>query len=109
MTVCKKEPQSGSASQSVCATHGISDQSSRDEGKDMKQQSSIIDLCDLHKYYGNLEVIKGVDISIAKGEVVVFWDQAAAGNPRCFAASIFLRSQHRERFCLTEFPLRSQV
>lgn len=80
MTVCKKEPPSSSTSQSVWATHGISDQSPRDEGKDMKQQSSIIDLCDLHKYYGNLEVIKGVDISIAKGEVVVFLGPSGSGK-----------------------------
>lgn len=44
-----------------------------------------IELKAVRKSYGAVEVIKGIDLDIKKGEFMVFVGPWAAGNPPCCA------------------------
>ena len=33
--------------------------------------NEMIQITDLHKYFGDIQAVKGVDLTVAKGEVVV--------------------------------------
>jgi polar amino acid transport system ATP-binding protein len=50
-----------------------------------RQEGPIIRVRDLHKYFGALHVIKGVDLDVASGEVVVVIGPSGGGK------STFLR------------------
>jgi polar amino acid transport system ATP-binding protein len=39
-----------------------------------------IDICDLHKYFGKLEVLKGIDFSVNRGEVVCVIGPSGSGK-----------------------------
>ena len=47
---------------------------------------SIIRIRDLHKSYGDTEVLKGIDMDVYKGEVVVILGPSAPASPPCSAA-----------------------
>ena len=42
----------------------------------------MLEVKDLHAYYGKSHILQGVDIHIDAGEVVSFWDAMASGAPR---------------------------
>ena len=42
----------------------------------------IIEIKNLYKNFGNLEVLKGVDLDIYKGEVVAIIGSSGSGNSR---------------------------
>jgi multiple sugar transport system ATP-binding protein len=46
---------------------------------------SYLQLKNVEKAYGDVRVIKGVDLTIEKGEFVVFVGRRAAASRRCFA------------------------
>lgn len=59
---------------------------------------SIISIRDLHKYFGKNEVLKGIDLDIKQGEVVVIIGPSGSGK------STFLRTMN-----LLEVPTRGTV
>lgn len=59
---------------------------------------SIISIRDLHKYFGKNEVLKGIDLDIQKGEVVVIIGPSGSGK------STFLRTMN-----LLEVPTKGTV
>ena len=46
----------------------------------------IIDVKNLHKNYGHTEVIKGVDLTVRKGEVICIMDRPVPVNPPYYVA-----------------------
>ena len=46
----------------------------------MNENDVIIDVKDLHKSYGQTEVIKGVDMTVRKGEVICIIGPSGAGK-----------------------------
>ena len=46
----------------------------------MNENDVIIDVKDLHKNYGQTEVIKGVDMTVRKGEVICIIGPSGAGK-----------------------------
>src|SRR5690606_32253734 len=40
----------------------------------------IVELADVHKWYGDLHVLKGVDLSVERGEVVVLCGVSGSGK-----------------------------
>lgn len=59
---------------------------------------AIISIKDLHKYFGDNEVLKGIDLDISKGEVVVIIGPSGSGK------STFLRTMN-----LLEVPTKGTV
>jgi len=48
----------------------------------------------LHKHFGILHVLNGIDLSVGTGEVVCIIGPSGSGNRRCCAASTTLRCQN---------------
>lgn len=44
---------------------------------------SSIELQAVEKWFGDVQVIKGVDLKIDEGEFIISWGRPAVGNPRC--------------------------
>ncbi len=45
-----------------------------------------IEIRELHKYFGKLEVLKGIDFTVNRGEVVCVIGPSGSENRRCCAA-----------------------
>ena len=54
----------------------------------MNENDVIIDVKDLHKSYGQTEVIKGVDMTVRKGEVICIIGPSGAGKSTIFLNGI---------------------
>ena len=52
---------------------------------------ALVEIKNVHKRFGDLEVLKGVSLGVETGEVVCFWAPAAAARPRCCAVSTIWR------------------
>ncbi|MDY2794785.1 amino acid ABC transporter ATP-binding protein [Peptostreptococcus porci] len=46
----------------------------------MKEKEVLLEIKDLHKSFGNLEVIKGIDLEIDKGDIVVIIGPSGSGK-----------------------------
>lgn len=46
----------------------------------MKEKEVLLEIKDLHKSFGNLEVIKGIDLEINKGDIVVIIGPSGSGK-----------------------------
>jgi polar amino acid transport system ATP-binding protein len=57
----------------------------------------IIDIQDLHKYFGKLEVLKGINLQIAQGEVVVVIGPSGSGKSTLLRCINFLEVPTRGR------------
>ena len=66
--------------------------------RDIKSNKSIIEVSDLHKYFGENEVLKGINNEIKKGEVVVVIGPSGSGK------STFLRCLN-----LLEVPTKGSI
>ncbi|MCL5047550.1 MAG: ABC transporter ATP-binding protein [Firmicutes bacterium] len=59
----------------------MSDNSNAHEGPSVGQKhSTAIELRDLHKYYGGVQAVNGLDLNITRGEVVAFLGPNGAGK-----------------------------
>ena len=52
----------------------------------MSEDDVIVRIKDLHKSYGDLEVLRGIDIDVHRGEVVVVLGPSGSGSRLCCAA-----------------------
>lgn len=57
----------------------------------------MIQLSGIKKSFHDLEILKSVDLTIEKGEVVVILGPSGSGKPRCCEASTALTGQMTER------------
>lgn len=46
-------------------------------------EESILEMKDIHLSYGQSAVLKGVDLAVRRGEVVVMSDQVVGARARC--------------------------
>ena len=47
---------------------------------------AVVGVENLHKRFGDLEVLKGIDMEVDKGEVVVIFGRSGSGRARCCGA-----------------------
>lgn len=47
------------------------------------QTDSMIQLHGITKSFGSLQVLRGIDLQVNRGEVVPLWDQAVQERPPC--------------------------
>ena len=62
----------------------------------------MIETIDLHKSFGKLEVLKGIDVKIEQNEVVVVIGPSGSGKStflRCLNSS---KGRQREKYCLKD-------
>lgn len=52
-------------------------------------QATMVELRDVHKSFGDHEVLKGINVSIRRGEVVAISDRPVAASRPCCAVSTF--------------------
>ena len=55
--------------------------------------SEVLRIENLHKSYAGVEVLKGIDLSIAQGETIVISAPAARARARCCVRSTFSKSR----------------
>jgi polar amino acid transport system ATP-binding protein len=55
----------------------------------------LIEIKNLHKYFGKNEVLKGLDIQIKKGEVVVMIGPSGSGKSTFFKNDELIRKANR--------------
>jgi hypothetical protein len=57
----------------------------------------LVEIDDLHKYFGKLKVLKGIDIKGTTKKWYAFWFLRALGRAPCCAASTGWRNQRAAR------------
>jgi polar amino acid transport system ATP-binding protein len=87
--------------------------------KDRQPMDDIIIIEELHKYFGNVEAVKGVDLNVRRGEVVVIIGPSGSGKStvlRCInhlevptAGSIFIDGVHLEEKTTNINKIRAEV
>jgi polar amino acid transport system ATP-binding protein len=58
----------------------LCNQSTRDAARVTEQTTPVIEIRDLHKSYGELEVLKGIDLVAPKGHVVSLIGSSGSGK-----------------------------
>ncbi|MZR30724.1 amino acid ABC transporter ATP-binding protein [Sneathiella litorea] len=63
-------------------------------------ESPLLQIKDLHKSYGSLEVLKGIDFSVSKGEKVAVIGPSGSGKSTCLRCVNFLEKPSRGHIIL---------
>lgn len=72
----------------------------------MSEQSPVIEICNLHKAYGALEVIKGVDISANRGDVVSLIGSSGSGKSTILRCANLLEDSQQGDILFKGEPVR---
>ena len=62
------------------------------------EQKPVIRIENLHKYFGDNQVLRGIDLEVMPGEKVVVLGPSAPASPQCFAASMHWKKPPAARF-----------
>ena len=62
----------------------------------MTGDAPIISIRNLHKRFGALHVLRGVDLDISRGEVFAMWSPSAT---RCFQLRLSIPTARTDAFC----------
>ena len=46
----------------------------------------MLEIKNVHKSFGDHEILKGVDIKVEKGDIIVILGPSGSGRPPCFGA-----------------------
>ena len=57
-----------------------------EEGPERAERRAVVKVENLHKSFGELEVLRGIDIEVHSGEVIVDLRPVGVGKSRCSAA-----------------------
>ena len=60
------------------------------EPRDAQNGEAVVRVEDLHKSFGHLEVLKGIDMEVDKGEVVVIFGRSGSGKSTLLRCINFL-------------------
>ena len=66
----------------------------------MRNKTIMIEVRDLHKNFGKLEVLRGINQTIKRGEKVVIIGPSGSGRAHFCVASTYWRSQQKEKYIL---------
>ena len=62
------------------------------------EQKPVIRIENLHKYFGDNQVLRGIDLEVMPGEKVVVLGPSGSGKSQCFAASMHWKKPPAARF-----------
>lgn len=62
------------------------------------EQKPVIRIENLHKYFGDNQVLRGIDLEVMPGEKVVVLGPSGSGKSTCFAASMHWKKPPAARF-----------
>lgn len=66
----------------------------------MSNKEVLLELKDLHKSFGSLEVIKGIDLEIDKGDILVIIGPSGSGKSTVLRCMNLLENLHQARLFL---------
>lgn len=62
-------------------------------------ENSKVQVTDLHKYYGKLEVLKGIDMTVKQGEVVSLIGPSGSGKSTFLQLYQFIGNSNQRQYC----------
>lgn len=68
----------------------------------MKDNNVILEVKDLHKSFGEQEVLKGISTEVNRGDVIASSDRQAVESLHFYAPSICSRHLHQDKSFLKE-------
>jgi len=74
-----------------------------------EEKQLAVEVCDLHKYFGDLEVLKGVDVEAQKGEVVSMIGSSGSGKSTFLRCINLLEQPHEGRILIEGEEIRMKT